>query len=139
MIGSGCSPSSPSVSPMSRSGPSPRARTGSGSWRSSARARRSGQHTMGKFTGTHEINCGVDTFWKTFFDKDFNVELYKTALGFPDWQILEQTETETQVTRKVSGQPKMEVPGPVQKLIGSGFRYTEEGSMTRSEGIWRWK
>jgi hypothetical protein len=33
----------------------------------------------------------------------------------------------------------MDVPGPVQKLFGPGFRYTEEGSMKKDEGIWRWK
>jgi hypothetical protein len=94
---------------------------------------------MGKFTVTHEIHCNVDTFWKTFLDKDFNVNLYTVTLGFPDWKITDQTETDTQVTRKVAAQPKMEVPGPVQKLIGANFRYTEEGTMSKSEKIWRWK
>ncbi len=94
---------------------------------------------MGKFTVTHEIRCNVDTFWKVFLDKDFNTELYTKALAFPSFQILEQTETDTQASRKVSAQPKMDVPGPVQKLFGAGFRYTEEGSMSKSERIWRWK
>jgi hypothetical protein len=38
-----------------------------------------------------------------------------------------------------AAQPKMEVPGPVQKLIGPGFRYTEDGTMKKAEGVWRWK
>jgi hypothetical protein len=94
---------------------------------------------MGKFTVTHEIRCNVDTFWKTFFDKDFNVRLYTQALAFPDFKITEQTDDGSRVARKVAAQPKMDVPGPVQKLIGPGFRYTEEGSMNKAEGIWRWK
>lgn len=94
---------------------------------------------MGKFTVTHEIRCNVETFWKTFLDKDFNVKLYKESLGFPDWQIVDQSDTDTEARRKVSAQPKMEVPGPVQKLFGPNFRYSEEGSMKKSEGIWRWK
>jgi hypothetical protein len=94
---------------------------------------------MGKFTVTHEIHCNADTFWKVFLDKEFNEKLYTTALGFPDFKVTDQTETETSVTRKVSAQPKMEVPGPVQKLIGPGFRYTEEGSMSKTERVWRWK
>lgn len=93
---------------------------------------------MGKFTMTHEINCNVETFWKTFLDKDFNVKLYSVALGFPEFRVDEQTETDTRVTRKVTAEPKMEVPGPVKKLFGSGFRYTETGSMTKTEGVWRW-
>jgi len=94
---------------------------------------------MGKFTVTHEIHCDVDTFWKTFLDKEFNVHLYTVTLGFPDWKVTEQTDTDAQATRKVSAQPKMDVPGPVAKLFGPGFRYTEEGSMSKSEKIWRWK
>ncbi len=94
---------------------------------------------MGKFTVTHEIRCNAETFWKTFFDKDFNVQMYKGALGFPDFQVTDQQESGDSVTRKVSAQPKMDVPGPLQKMIGQNFRYTEEGSMKRAEGIWRWK
>lgn len=94
---------------------------------------------MGKFTITHPINCDLDTFWKWFLDKDFNVKLYTGPLGFPEFSVVDQTETETTISRKVQAQPKMEVPGPVAKLIGPGFRYTEEGTMTKSERVWRWK
>jgi hypothetical protein len=94
---------------------------------------------MGKFTVTHEIRCNVDTFWKTFLDKEFNRRLYVESLGFPDFTVTEQTEDDEQARRKVAATPKMEVPAAVQKLFGPGFRYTEEGSMKRSEGIWRWK
>lgn len=94
---------------------------------------------MSKFTLTHEINCNVETFWKTFFDKEFNTKLYLGNLGFKVWKILEQTDTETEVRRRVTALPKMDVPGPVQKLFGPGFSYTEEASMKKSEGIWRWK
>ena len=94
---------------------------------------------MGKMTVTHTINCNVERFWKVFLDKEFNTELYGKVLGFPDFQITSQVDDETSVTRKVSAQPKMEVPGALQKLIGAGFRYTEEGSMKKSEGVWRWK
>jgi hypothetical protein len=94
---------------------------------------------MGKFTVTHEIRCNADTFWKTFLDKEFNRRLYVEVLGFPDFTVVEQTDDETQARRKVAATPKMEVPGPVQKLFGPGFRYTEEGSIKKSEGLWRWK
>ncbi len=94
---------------------------------------------MGKFTVTHEIRCNADTFWKVFFDKDFNSQLYTGSLGFPEYQTVSQTDDGTTVTRKVAAMPKMEVPGAVQKLIGSNFRYTEEGSMKKAEGLWRWK
>jgi ligand-binding SRPBCC domain-containing protein len=94
---------------------------------------------MGKFIQTHTINCNTETFWKTFFEKEFNTQLYKGPLGFPDFQVVTQNDDGTTLTRKVAAQPKMEVPGALQKLIGPGFRYTEEGTMKWSEGVWRWK
>jgi Protein of unknown function (DUF2505) len=94
---------------------------------------------MGKITLTHEINCDVETFWKTFFDKTFNEKLYLGALGFPEYKTLEQTETDTTIHRKVTGQPKMDVPGPVAKLLGSNFRYTEEGTFDKAKKLWVWK
>ena len=94
---------------------------------------------MGKFTVTHEINCNVDTFWKTFLDREFNTQLYTQALGFPEWTILDQSEDDTRAARKVTALPKMEATMSVQKLLGSNFRYTEEGSMTKPERVWRWK
>lgn len=94
---------------------------------------------MGKFTVTHEINCNAETFWKTFFDKDYNEQLFLRELHFPEFSILEQKETETTITRKVAGQPKMDMPGPVAKLLGSNFRFTEDGTFTKATQVWRFK
>lgn len=94
---------------------------------------------MGKFTMTHEIRCDADTFWKIFFDKTFNETLFRKELGFPDYNILEQRETDAEIFRKISGQPKLDMPGPIVKVLGSGFRYTEEGRLDKATKTWRWK
>jgi hypothetical protein len=95
--------------------------------------------TMGKFTVTHEIHCNVETFWKVFFDKDFNVKLYKEGLGFPEFSIVDQQETDSEIVRKVTGSPKMDVPAPIAKVLGSNFRYTEEGKFNKATKLWQWK
>ena len=41
--------------------------------------------------------------------------------------------------RKVNGTPKMDVPGPVAKVLGSNFGYKEEGKYTKSTKLWQWK
>ncbi len=94
---------------------------------------------MGKFNVSHEIHCDADTFWNTFFDKTFNERLYLEALGFPDFQIQDQKETEGQITRRVTGTPKMNLPGVLAKLLGPNFRYTEEGTFDKAQKTWRWK
>lgn len=88
----------------------------------------------------HEINCNEATFWELFFDKTFNEKLYREDLEFPEFNILEQTDTETHVRRKTKGRPKLKnVPGPVAKLLGDSFGYVEEGSMDKKAKVWKWK
>jgi len=95
---------------------------------------------MATFTVTHEIQCDEETFWKIFVDKEFNENLYRVGLGFHDFSILEQTETDTEIRRKTSGKPKMpNLPGPLKKVIGDGFGYTELGSMNKKDRVWRYK
>lgn len=94
---------------------------------------------MAKFTVTHEINCDVETFWKTFFDKDFNEKLFLHGLGFPEFKIVDQKDGDHAMTRKVSGMPKMDLPGPVAKLLGSNFRFTEDGKWDKATKVWSFK
>ncbi len=94
---------------------------------------------MGKFTVTHEIHCTPETFWTVFLDKEFNERLYKEGLEFPSFEILEQRETDKEVFRRAAGKPKMNMPGPVMKLLGDGFRYTEDATLDKATKTWRWK
>ena len=98
------------------------------------------QLKMPTVTWTHEINCDENTFWELFFDKEFNEKLYKEGLGFPEWTIVEQVETDAEHRRTTRGRPALKnIPGPVAKLLGDSFGYTEAGSMKKSEKVWRYK
>lgn len=94
---------------------------------------------MSRFTLVHEIQCDAETFWKIFFDKDFNETLFREHLRFSKFDVLEYRDSERSIFRKVSGTPKMDLPGPVAKLLGSRFSYTEEGTFDRASGVWNWK
>lgn len=94
---------------------------------------------MAKLNLNHEIHCDVDAFWSAFFDREYNDKLYLGALGFPDFKITEQKETEKEIVRICTGEPKMTVPAPVAKLFGSKFRYTEEGRFDKITKVWTWK
>ncbi len=93
---------------------------------------------MKKFTLRHEINCSEDHFWKVFFDKEFNEALFREGLRFPQYEILEQTETDASIRRRVRGQPKMEVPAAVAKVLGDSFGYEEDGTFDRASKVWKW-
>ncbi|MBL8683888.1 MAG: DUF2505 domain-containing protein [Myxococcales bacterium] len=93
---------------------------------------------MIKFTLTHEINCDPDTFWKLFFDKEFNDALYKGALGFTKYDLLESKDSDKQLVRKVNAVPKVDLPGPIAKLMGPGFGYVEDGVLDKATKRWTW-
>ncbi len=94
---------------------------------------------MAKFTITHEINCNADTFWKVFFDRNFNENLYKESLGYVEFTITEQRETDSEIIRQALAKPKMDFPGPVAKLFGSGYRCTEVSRLAKSTKVWKVK
>lgn len=92
---------------------------------------------MAKFTVTHEIDCDSDTFWRVFLDRGFNEQLFREALGYPAYDVVEQQATGAETTRKVVARPKLNMPAPILKVLGSDFRYTEEGQL--DQNVWRWK
>jgi len=94
---------------------------------------------MKRFTLEHDIHCSAEQFWKVFFDEQFNKSLFLEELGFPEYVILEQTEGEQGVRRRVRGKPKMNVPKPIAKLLGSSFSYEEAGRFDAATGKWHWE
>jgi hypothetical protein len=91
---------------------------------------------MATFTMTHELDCDCARFWELFFDREFSAKMFE-ALGFPKWEIVEQRDEEHEIFRVVRATPKLEAPGPVAKLLGPGFSYTEEGRFDRTEKVFR--
>jgi hypothetical protein len=86
---------------------------------------------MATFTMRHDLDCDCDTFWRLFFEKDFNEQLYK-ALQFPEWKLLDTKETDKEIIRTVKAMPKMDAPAAVVKLLGSSFGYDEEGRFDKA-------
>lgn len=84
----------------------------------------------------HEIDCDLERFWKIFFDEDVTKQTY-VRLGFPKWELVDQKETDTEIIRTVKAIPKLDLPGPAQKLLGEGFGYTEEGRFDKAKKIYK--
>ncbi len=90
---------------------------------------------MRKLTVTHVFETDVETYWKTFFDPEYNKKLYLEGLGFPHYEMLENSESK----RRMKVTPKMNVPGPVAKILGDNFGYEEQGTFDKAGNIYRWK
>ncbi|MBX3208350.1 MAG: DUF2505 domain-containing protein [Labilithrix sp.] len=91
---------------------------------------------MATFTMRHDLDCTPERFWELFFDNELQKRIF-ADLGFPKWEVVEMKETEAEVVRIVRAIPKLDAPGPVAKLLGSGFGYTEEGRFDRATKVYR--
>lgn len=90
------------------------------------------------FTLRDVFDTDVDTYWdRIFFDAEYNERIYREALGFKSFTILEQTGEPGQVrTRTMRTEPAADAPAVVRKMIGDSFSYTERGTFDPSTKIW---
>lgn len=91
-----------------------------------------------KFTLRHPYQVGPDTFWReVFFDPTFNERLYREALEFEAFKIVEETtEPDGRRTRKMAVTPKLDAPGPIKKILGDSISYVEEGRFDLARPSW---
>jgi hypothetical protein len=93
------------------------------------------QTDVKRATETSVLSCDPDRFWSVFLDEAFLRALYLEALQFKGFRVLELTET----TRKLAVVPKMNLPGPIAKLIGDSFAYEDHGTLDRAKNEWTWR
>lgn len=84
---------------------------------------------MGSFTIRHTLPLDVDTFWnKVFFDEEFNRRLYLDKLRFRRFerQSFEEGQDGSRQQTLLT-EPRVSMPGPIQKIVGESFYYLETG------------
>ena len=91
---------------------------------------------MRRFTITQEIACDVARHWRLFLDDAYDREQYLQGLRYPAYEIVERSESDAEVRRTIKVTPLLELPGPVQKLLGNGFGYVEAGRFDKATQIW---
>ncbi|MFO0640128.1 MAG: DUF2505 family protein [Polyangiaceae bacterium] len=91
---------------------------------------------MAETTIVDEFECTEETYWtKCHFDPEYNRRLYLEQLKFPGWKLLETKTEGDKTTRRVHLDPPVgNLPGPVKKLIGDSFSYTEVGTYDKKTG-----
>ncbi|MBW2459554.1 MAG: DUF2505 family protein, partial [Deltaproteobacteria bacterium] len=90
---------------------------------------------MRQFKTSHDIQCAVDTFWQLMLDEKYTRDLYLNELAFKELEVLELSDT----VRRLRCVPKLNMPGPVAKLLGDRFSYEEQCTLDRTRSEWRWK
>jgi hypothetical protein len=91
---------------------------------------------MRTFTITQDIATDVATHWTLFLDDAYDRAQYIEGLHYPAYELVERTETDAEVRRTIRVTPLLDLPGPVQKLLGKGFGYEESGRFDKATQIW---
>jgi hypothetical protein len=86
-------------------------------------------------TRSFELPCSPEKFWQVFLDPEYARALYLDELRFKSFTVLELSES----ARKVRIVPRINLPGPLAKLVGDGFAYEEHGTLDRAASVWTWR
>ena len=78
-----------------------------------------------KFTLRHPYSIEPEAFWRdVFFDPAYNEALYRKALQFEAFKVIEETQgPDGRRARKMSVTPKIDAPGPIKSLLGDSVSY----------------
>ncbi len=93
---------------------------------------------MARITVTFDVPCTPGVFWKNYLDSDFMTGLFR-HLRFTSYEILERRDDGADIVRRSKGEPPLDAPAVVRKLIGPKFGYVEEGRWSRATGTWAWR
>jgi hypothetical protein len=90
---------------------------------------------MKKLTRTWTLPCSAARYWDIFSDEAYSRALYLEGLRFKDFRVLAGDPS----ARRLYLSPRINAPGPVQKLMGDSFAYEQHGRLDRAAGLWSWK
>ena len=90
---------------------------------------------MKRATATVSLKCTPETFWSVYLDPEYVRGVYLGELGYKALEILEVTDS-SRVLRVV---PKLNLPRPIESLLGDSFAYEDHGTLDRAKNVWTWR
>jgi hypothetical protein len=92
-----------------------------------------------ELTLRHELHCTPERHWKLFFDPEWTRTLILEGLGFNKCEVGPlQTHGDT-TERSMRVEPKIDVPGPVARLLGPRLGYNEVGKFHEPTQVWTYE
>jgi hypothetical protein len=91
-----------------------------------------------KVTTSHTFPVSARTFWyDIYFNKEYNEKLYVERIHAKSYELLEFTDTDTEIRRMARVVPEQKAPSVIKKLMRDEFSYTEKGTFKKKEEIYR--
>ncbi|OAR22795.1 hypothetical protein A8W25_24800 [Streptomyces sp. ERV7] len=92
---------------------------------------------MGKFSLTHDIQVSAADVWALLLDRSFAERTFGEI--YRQYTVTEQSDSGQTVIRKAILEPAADFPGPLAKVLGSGYREAEESNFDTPQSLWSWK
>ncbi len=91
---------------------------------------------MRRFTIVQDLDTDPTTHWRLFLDDIYDRTQYLEGFHYHSYEVLLHKEEGDVITRNVRVTPRLDLPGPVAKLFGPRFAYTEEGRFDKTKQVW---
>jgi hypothetical protein len=86
-------------------------------------------------TATVTLPCTPERFWSVYLDPGYLRALYVEELRYKGLDVLEVTAT----SRKLRVVPRLNLPRPLEALVGDSFAYEDHGTLDRARNEWTWR
>lgn len=86
-------------------------------------------------TASVSLPCTPEVFWRVYLDPAYVRALYLGELGYKAFDVLEVTDS----SRKLRVVPKLNMPAPIESLLGDSFAYEDHGTLDRARNVWTWR
>ena len=92
---------------------------------------------MTKFEIDTTLNMSVDEAWANLSNPEIYRRMYMEGLNFVECKV-DVLDDGPQFQMKTEATPKVQLPGPIRKIIGDKSSYTETVRWDRAAGEWKW-
>jgi len=82
-----------------------------------------------------QLDCSTERYWRVFLDEEYSRALYLDGFKYRDYRVLLSNAS----ARNLYIAPRLNLPGPVAKLVGDSFAYEQHGTLDRANSLWAWK
>jgi hypothetical protein len=86
------------------------------------------------YTIAHEFDCDADTFWKIFFDEEFQKDMF-AVIGIKERTVHKFEEDDREIRREVKVVPKRDLPAAMKTLIKGDFGYVEHDVYHKGQNL----
>lgn len=92
-----------------------------------------------KFSLDNKLKFSKEHAWDLLADPEFQRRMYLEGLGFESIEVPAFAERNGMLERVLKAVPKVDLPGPVRKVLGERFGYEEHQHFDRAKDLWTWR